>query len=64
LVPQSDELSAAARRVFDDWYDEFAGQAGERGVALLPISVQALFMPDEYERLIVLDLDDLSPEGE
>ena len=64
LVPESDQLSAAARKVFDDWYDEFAGQAGERGVALLPICVQARFTPDEYERLVVLDLDDLSPEDE
>ena len=63
VVPQTGRADAAAKKAFDDWYDASIEAAGRRGLALLPVSFQSRFTPDEYERLVVLDLDDLSPES-
>ena len=63
VVPPADAPDPAVRESFEHWYDKFTSIAFGRGVALLPVSFQAKFTPDEYERLVMLDLDDLSPEG-
>ena len=44
--------------------DDFSKGAFGGGVALLPVSFQSTFGPDEYERLVVLDFGELSPGNE
>ena len=62
VVPVADLPDEAVRSIFEEWYDDFNKVAFGYGVALLPVSYQAKLTPDEYERLVMLDLDDLSPE--
>ena len=62
VVPPAHLPDDAVKAIFDKWCDGFGKSAFERGVALLPVAYQAEFTPDEYERLVMLDLDDLSPE--
>jgi hypothetical protein len=62
VVSAADRPDDAVKAIFERWYDDFNKFAFERGVALLPISYQSRFTPDEYERLVMLDLDDLSPD--
>jgi len=63
VVSRGDQPNPAAMKAFDGWYDESVSLASQQGVTLLPIRLQSQFTPDEYERLIMLDLDDLSPES-
>jgi hypothetical protein len=62
VVPPADPPDPAVEAFFENWYDEFTRVAFGTGVALWPVTYQAKFAPDEYERLVVLDFDDLSPE--
>jgi hypothetical protein len=62
VVPTADPPDPAVEAFFENWYDEFSKVAFGTGVALWPVAYQAKFSPDEYERLVVLDFDDLSRE--
>jgi hypothetical protein len=63
VASPTDPPDPAVEAFFEQWHDDFGRAVFGRGIALLPVVYQEKFSPDEYERLVVLDLDDLSPEG-